>query len=312
MKAKLTDDELNLMTLAKEYSNEDKARGLLESLLWPDGPVCPHCKNHTEKPIYELKPAKYSSTRRGVRKCGACRKQFTVTVGGVFESSHIPISTWVMALFIICAAKKSVSAHQLHRMLGVPYKTAWFMAHRIRFAMGDANEPKLKGHVEMDETFIGPKKKANEPKDKVLLVALVERDGQARTRIVSSMTTKQAKNIVTGTVDTSAVMHTDEHAAYRGAFKNYAGHKTVNHSKYEYSRTEPDGTKATTNTVEGFFGLFKRGVCGSWHHISHHHLPKYANEFVFRWNNRGASDGKKFQRLAPMIMGKRLTYRQAV
>lgn len=306
-------DELNLVTLAREYSDEGKARGLFEELRWPDGPVCPHCGNHKAKRIYELKPKRGSSTRRGVRKCGACRKQFTVTVGTVFEDSHVKLSTWAMAIFIICSAKKSISAHQLHRMLGITYKTAWFVAHRIRFALNqDEGLPKMTGHVEVDETYIGPKTDVkNSRANKSMLIALVERDGQARTRVVSSMTMSVAKNVVRANVDTAATLHTDEHAAYK-QFGDYKAHHSVNHSKYEYVRNEPNGTKAMTNTVEGFFGLFKRGVVGSWHHISHHHLPKYGNEYVFRWNTRKETDGEKFCQLIPLAQGKRLMYRKPV
>ncbi len=154
-------EELNLIALAQDYSDPDKARTLLESLLWPDGPVCPHCKNHKEKPIYSIKPRTTSKApvRQGVYKCAACRKEFTVTVGTIFEDSHLPISKWLMAFFILCSSKKAISAHQLHRMLGITYKTAWFMAHRIRYSMG----PKLPlgklltGTVEVDETFVGGK-----------------------------------------------------------------------------------------------------------------------------------------------------------
>ncbi len=308
-------EELNLVKLAQEYSDEDEARKLLEQLRWPNGPVCPHCKcDGKDKAIYALKPKQGSKTpgRKGLYKCGACRKQFTVTIGTVFEASHIKISTWVMAMFIICSAKKSVSAHQLHRMLGVTYKTAWFMAHRIRFAMNedDGDLPKMTGHVEVDETFIGPKGNVrSNHSNKVLLMALVERDGQARTRVVSSLTKKIADDVVRANVDKAATLHTDEHPAYK-QFKDFAAHKVVNHSKYEYSRVDPDGTKATTNTVEGFFGLFKRGIVGSYHHISHHHLPKYANEYTYRWNQRYKTDGEKFCNFIPLTEGKRLMYRQ--
>lgn len=151
-------EELNLMTLASEYSDEDKARALFESWRWPKGPVCPHCKNHTEKPIYKLEPQadSKSNVRKGVYKCGACREQFSATVGTVLEDSHIPLPKWVMAIFILCSSKKAVSALQLSRMLGLTYKSAWFMAHRIRFAMGGSHKGKLKGVVEVDETFVLP------------------------------------------------------------------------------------------------------------------------------------------------------------
>src|SRR5882724_1281841 len=159
-KAKFDAEELNLIELAREYSDPEKARTLLESIRWPNGPICPHCKNDgKQKPNSKLTPKSGSKVgvRRGVYFCGACRKQFTVTVGTIFEDSHLPISTWIMAMFILCSSKKSMSAHQLHRMLDVTYKTAWFMAHRIRHAMGpgNGNIEKLSGRVEVDETFVG-------------------------------------------------------------------------------------------------------------------------------------------------------------
>jgi len=158
MKAKFDADELNLMTLAQQYSDNDKARALLESLRWPNGPVCPHCQFNV---VYKLKPKATSKApaRKGVYKCAACRKQFTVTVGTIFEDSHIPIGKWLMAMCIVCSSKQAVSAHQLHRMLKITYKSAWFMAHRIRFAMGPdvAAMKKLSSAVEVDETFIGGK-----------------------------------------------------------------------------------------------------------------------------------------------------------
>ena len=188
MKRKLDTEELNLITLAKEYSDENKARQLLEQLRWPDGPVCPHCKNCKEKPIYTLKPKSSSKSpaREGLYKCGACRKQFTVLVGTVFSDSHIPISKWLMAMFIICSSKKSISAHQLHRMLDITYKSAWFMTHRIRFAMNEGSAAALlNGTVEVDETFVGGKgERGTLNLRKTPLVALVERDGKARTRVI--------------------------------------------------------------------------------------------------------------------------------
>src|SRR5208282_1285875 len=189
MKTNEERDELNLITLAQEYADEDKARGLLESLLWPDGAVCPHCKNHTEKPIYKLQSKEGSKTKvqKGLYKCGACRKKFTVTVGTIFEDSHLPISKWLMAIFILCSSKKSISANQLSRMLKITYKAAWFVNHRLRFAMTPELPlaKLLKGVVEVDETFVGGKGcRRTRFARHTPVVALIERDGNMHTRIV--------------------------------------------------------------------------------------------------------------------------------
>lgn len=308
-------EELTLKKIAKEYADEDKARALLESMLWPDGPICPHCKNHKEKPIYKIQasPTSKSPTRKGVYKCGACRKKFTVTVNTVFEGSHIPISTWLMAIFIICSSKKSVSSKQLERMLGVTYKTAWFMSHRIRFAMTPNHwaEPKLKGTVEVDETFVGGKSDhARKRTNKTPVVALVERGGIARVKVVASVTQHNLGKALHECVDKSAVVNTDEHGAYRNPLKQWKAHHRVVHSKYEYHRKNPDGSIATTNSAESFFSLLKRGVYGAWHHVSPEHLPKYANEFAFRWSHRHCTDGERVKRLMPMAFHKRLMYRK--
>jgi transposase-like protein len=310
-------DELNLIELAQKYSDEDKARELMESLLWPNGPVCPHCKNHTEKPIYRLQSKASSKTkvRKGVYKCGACRKQFTVTVGSIFEDSHLPISKWLMALFIICSSKKSISANQLSRMLNVSYKAAWFMAHRMRFAMAPEMPlaKLLKGTVEVDETYVGQRSDVRHSRSsKKSVVALIQRDGEMRTRVVSNITNKNASQMIRECVSKDAILNTDEHRAYKGHFKDFARHDVVNHSKYEYSRKNDDGTKSGINTCESFFGLFKRGIVGSWHHISKEHLAKYANEFEFRWNTRGQTDGERMETLMGTVTGKRLTYREVI
>ena len=186
---KMKADELILVQLAQAYGDETKARQFLEAHRWPDGPVCPHCKNAGEKRISKLEPQSASRRRLrpGVYFCGACRQQFTVTVGTILEGSHVAISKWLMALFLLCSSKKSLSANQLGRMVGVTYKTAWFMGHRIRFAMTPDHgaEPKLKGTVEVDETFVGPKGKRKTP-----VVALIERLGLARVKVVASVTQK--------------------------------------------------------------------------------------------------------------------------
>lgn len=197
MKRELDADELNLVKLASEYSEPEKARKLLESLRWANGPVCPHCTNDGQgKPIYTLESKADSKRpgRAGLYKCGACRKQFTVTVGTIFQDSHIAISKWLMAIFILCSSKKAISAHQLHRMLGITYKSAWFMAHRIRFALLPNNyaEPKLGGTVELDETFVGGKgDRTNKSRRQTPVVALIERDERARTQVVAPQSRKR-------------------------------------------------------------------------------------------------------------------------
>jgi len=309
-------DELNLIRLAQEYAAEDEARELLESLRWPNGPVCPHCKNAGDKRLSKLEAqtGSPSGVRKGVYFCGACRQQFSVTVGTVFEGSHVPISKWLMALFLFCSSKKSLSANPLHRMIGVTYKTAWFMGQRIRFAMTPNHwaEPKLKGTVEVDETFVGGKRdRTTQASRKTPVVALVERQGLVRVKVVASVTQKNLGAALHECVSPEAVVNTDEHPGYKNPLKHWKAHPAVNHSRGEYQRKNPDGSTASTNTAESFFSLLKRGVIGAWHHVSREHLSKYANEFAFRWNTRHDTDGTRLEKCAGWIEGKRLTYRQA-
>ncbi len=314
-KAALSSEELNLVTLASEYSDNDKARTLLESLRWPDGPVCPHCKNDGKaKSIYTITPKSTSSTRKGVYKCGACRKQFTVTVGTIFEDSHIPIGKWLMAIFLLCSSKKGMSAHQLHRMLDITYKSAWFMAHRIRYAMGEGPLAELlKGTVEIDETFVGGKGDHKTKYDrKTPLVALVQRKGKVRTKVVASVTQKNLRSCLAECMAKDTVINTDQAGVYIGLHKHFKRHDVVNHSEFEYARKNEDGSVAHVNTAESFFSLLKRGVMGSFHHVSREHLHRYADEFSFRWNNRTITDGQRMEAAIEQTEGKRLTYRQCV
>ena len=309
----LSGEELNLVTLAQKYSDNDAARELLESMLWPDGPVCPHCKNHKDKAIYAITPKPGSKTRKGLRKCGACRKQFTVTIGTIFEDTHIPIGKWMMALFLLSSSKKGMSAHQLHRMLDIGYQAAWFMCHRIRYAMNETPFQKLMGTVEVDETYVGGKGDLETKSDrKTPVVALVERNGKARTQVVADVTGRTLRAAMTATVSKDAVVNTDAACAYRGTSGEFKAHHVVNHSGGEYARKNFDGTLACTNTVESFFSLLKRGVMGSFHHVSRHHLHRYATEFEFRWNNRSVKDGERMEVLVEQTQGKRLTYKRCV
>jgi transposase-like protein len=308
-------DDLNLIKLAQEYSDEAKARALFESWRWPDGkPICPRCKNDgSTKGNYKItsKEGTKNKVRPGMYCCGACRLPFTATVGTVLEDSHVPISKWTMAIFLICSSKKAISAHQLHRMLGVTYKTAWFMSHRIRFALSDNPNTKLNGIVEVDETFVGGKgDRRSKFSRQTPVVALIERDGSMKTRVVPTVSQKNLSQALRDCINTDAVLCTDEHLAYKPEGKKYKAHHTVVHSKNEYIVKKPDGIEAGVNHCESFFALLKRGVHGAWHSVSREHLPKYANEFAFRWNTRKLTDGARMAAAIPMIDGKRLMYRQ--
>ena len=279
---------------------------------WRDLPALPE---HKEKPVYKLTPKADSKrpARKGLYKCCACRKQFTVTVGTIFEDSHLPISKWLMAIFIICSSKKSISANQLSRMLKITYKAAWFMAHRLRFAVSPEMPltKLLKGVVEVDETFVGGKGfRCSRSRRHTPVVALIERGGSMQTRVVSNVTQKNLGQALHECVSKDAVVNTDEHGAYRNPLKKWKAHHTVVHSKFEYIRHNKDGSTSGVNSCESFFSLLKRGVYGSWHHVSRGHLPKYANEFAFRWNTRHATDGERMETAIGMVTGKRLTYRQ--
>jgi transposase-like protein len=309
MKKELFAEEITLIKLAQEYSDETKARELLESMRWPKGPVCPHCKCDDAYTVTPKKTSK-SPARAGLYSCAACRKQFTVTVGTIFEDSHLPISKWLMAMFILCSSKKSISAHQLHRMLDITYRSAWFMAHRIRYAMAGGSIEKLTGTVEVDETYVGGQEtQQTRGSKKVPVVALVSRKGPMMTRIVPTVSQKNLRKAINECVAKSASLNTDESMVYRKQYRDYVRHEVVNHSASEYTRLNPDGTMATVNSCESFFSLLKRGVHGSWHHVSRTHLHRYAGEFAFRWTHRQMTDGDRMEEVVKQVGGKRLTYK---
>jgi transposase-like protein len=309
----MTTDVLNLSKLAKYFSDEDAARALLEEMRWgKDGAVCPHCGGADP---YKLTPKPGSKTRKGLYKCRACRKQFTVTVGTIFEDSHIPISKWLLALHLLASSKKGISAHQLHRNLGISYKGAWFMAMRLRHAAAQGPLGQLmQGVVEVDETYIGARRKRGTQKGtptpdshKTPVVALVER-GTGRVRAFP-MVRVNANNLgkaIEANMAYHATLMTDEHPSYKSvAADTDRKHLTVNHGKDEYVRGE-----AHTNTVEGFFSLLKRGINGTFHHVSRGHLSRYCDEFAFRYENRKTTDGARAELLVKGAEGKRLTYKQ--
>ena len=290
------------------YQNADKAREHLEALHWPNGPVCPHC-NERER-ITRLTS---KSARPGLHKCNECRKQFTVTVGTIFEDSKIPLNKWLMAFRLLNGGKKGFSAHELHRSLGITYKSAWFMAHRIREAMKADGDGPLGGPntvVEADETFVGGKQRnraTRAVKPKKAVVALVERDGRARSFHVANVNAKTLRPLVVTNIDRRSHLMTDESMVYTRAGREFAGHSTVVHSAKEYVR---QGGFTHSNTAENFFSIFKRGVIGTYHHMSEAHLSRYCAEFDFRYNTRKISDAERTEEALKGARGKRLMYRQ--
>lgn len=293
---------------AKYFSDDTKAREYLESIRWPNGPVCPHCDSNDKH--YALQGKAH---RPGLWKCSACRQQFSVTVGTVFERSKIPLSKWLMAAYLLCSSKKGISAHQLHRTLGVTYKTAWFLAHRIRHAMSDQGGGLMGeggGTVEADETYIGRKpgrKVKAGPGHKHTVFSLVERGGKVRSQHITGKTFDGIKAQLTATVSPDAVLMTDDARMYRKVAKQFADHQSVNHSAGEYVRGD-----AHTNTIEGFFSVFKRGMIGTYQHCKGDHLHRYLSEFDFRYNHRASLEIDDKARVVDAlkgIEGKRLTYR---
>jgi len=309
---------MNLNELAQSYSNEDTAREFIEKLRWPKGTVCPHCGVIGESYRLTAKPESKHPVRPGVWKCKPCRKQFTVKVGTIFEDSHIPLATWLRAIHLLCASKKGMSAHQLHRMLGVTYKSAWFMAHRVRYAM--SQEPlssKLKGTVEVDETYIGGKERFGPQgvmkhtyKKKAPVVALVERGGKVRSFHREKVTGRTLKQVIAENVSPEAHVMTDDHPAYSDLHKHVGKHSVIRHSWRVYARKEKD-VVISTNTIEGYFSILKRGINGVYHHVGKQHLHRYLSEFDFRYNSRDVEDGERAALAIKATTGKRLYYRDS-
>jgi len=296
---------------APHFHDKDKAREYLEGIRWPDGPFCPHCGS--TRPPMQLKG---KSSRPGLYKCSEyrCRKQFTVTVGTVFERSKVPLNKWLMAVQLMCSSKKGVSAHQLHRTLGVTYKTAWFMAHRIREAMRE--EKGLLGWgggtVEADETYWGRKKgrkvKSGYKHHKIAIVSLVERGGRVQSQHVPAVNADTLRPILKEQIAKGAKVYTDDARYYAKLRKEGHTHESVNHSIDEYVRGN-----VHTNTVESYYSVLKRGLNGTYQHVSEDHLKRYVCEFDFRYNYRSAlgfEDTERADMCLKGIEGKRLTYRR--
>lgn len=297
---------------APHFHNEEAAYAYVESRIWPDGPVCPHCGG-----VERISKMRGKSTRVGAYKCYQCRKPFTVKIGTIFEASHVAMHLWLQAMYLIAGSKKGISSNQLHRILGVTLKTAWFMSHRIREAMR-SNDPGFFGDgggiVEVDETYIGtePGVRTNlrSGAHKMKVLALVDRStGRSRAMVVDNVTLKELRPILTYNLSREARLFTDEATVYRSLGPFYAQHGTVNHSKLEYGRGE-----VHTNTVEGYFSIFKRGMRGVYQHCQKKHLHRYLAEFDFRYTNRAANgfnDADRADALLSGIVGRRLTYQTA-
>jgi transposase-like protein len=300
---------MNLSEIAKLTADEGAAVAFVERLRWPDGhPRCPHC-DEMER-IYDL-----SRTRLGLKKCGHCRKQFTARIGTIFEDSPIPLSKWLLAIHLMCSSKKGISASQIGRELGITYKSAWFLCHRIRLAM--TKEPlasKLGGGggiVEVDETYVGGKPANNKhrgykTKPKMAVLTLVERDGEARTFPIPTAKQHVVQPIMRAHIDGEAHIMTDAAGGYPGTDQYFRSHGVVNH-KTEYVRGV-----IHTNFAESYHSLLKRGIFGTFHHVSAKHFEKYLREFEFRWNTRKATDCSRMIEALMGVSGKRLTYRPLI
>jgi transposase-like protein len=293
--------------LAPHFQNLDKAREYLEALRWPNGPVCPHCGvlgNH-----YVMQG---NAHRPGLMKCKDCRKQFSVTVKTIFEGSKIPLNKWLLAVHLMCASKKAMSSHQMHRMLGITYKSAWFMTHRIREAMksGGGLLGAGGGIVEVDETCWGNKDKqrpgARGYDHKMKIVSLVERDGNKRSIHVPAVNGATLREVLKKNVCQTANLMTDEASAYTKVGREFASHGVVRHKAKEYARGN-----VTTNLVECSFSLLKRGLIGTFHHVGEQHLQCYVTEFDFRWNHRKTDDVQRSETLLGQVGGKRFMYRDS-
>jgi transposase-like protein len=304
---------------AAHFKDDDAARALIESIRWPEGPVCNHCGT-----INHAYPV---SGRAGLYRCAEkeCRKDFTVTTGTVMERSKIPLHKWMMGFYLMCASKKGVSAHQLHRALGITYQSAWFMCHRIREAMRDGGFSPLGGEgeiVEADETYYGkaetprvskqrrgrPFTKRGKFQNNRPIVALVERGGKVRTFHVAVADKVTVTKIVRENVAKESRLHTDESRLYTGSSEHFAAHESVKHSFGEYVRGD-----VHTNSAEGYFSIFKRGMRGIYQHCDEKHLHRYLAEYDFRYNHRvalGYSDIDRTREAIKGTTGKRLTYRQ--
>ena len=288
------------------FHDEAKALAHIEASRWGDTPFCGHCGS--------VRARRLAGKMVGYFQCNDCREKFTIRTGTVMERSHVPLHKWLLAMHLLSASKKGMSAKQMERMLGVTYKTAWFLCHRIREAMDGAtgNDP-LGGPnavVEADETYVGGKAKnraTRKPRAKQPVVALVERDGHVRSFHVANVNAADLRGLIVTNVHRASHLMTDESMVYTRVGREFAGHSVVNHSAKQYVT---HGGFKHSNTAENFFSIFKRGVIGTYHHMSEAHLGRYTAEFDFRYNTRSMNDGERAALALKGMEGKRLTYRR--
>lgn len=296
----------NLKQLMTYLKDEKRCREYYAELRWGGNPVCPHCDRSNP---YLLKNGKYRCSSK------SCKKDFSVTKGTIFEKTHIPLSTWMGAMYLITAHKKGISSHQLARDMGITQKSAWFVLHRLRFMVSDPDPAPLDNVVEIDETYVGGtfanmnRKRRQKYRDlnkdnKVAVMGMLERDGKARLTLIGNNTFKE---VVRANVKPDALLITDTHLAYQGLSYEFAGHATVNHSQGEYRQGI-----AYTNSVEGFFSCLKRSIIGIYHQVSPKHLQKYCEETSYRYNTRKISDRDRFVMSMQQANGKRLTYKTLI
>jgi transposase-like protein len=314
MKTKEAPKDLTLIQLFDRFGTDEKARKHLESVLWKDGVICPHCKCSDQTKIAERTANPDKKIRAGLRFCSNCKSQFTVTVNTVFEDSKIPLRKWLIAWYLICSSKKGISSLQLQRLLELgSYRTALFMAHRVRHALKETSfADKLSGTVEADECHVPVG--ANEPDAKsatkhARVFSMVERreNGRVRSQVINTVSGANLKQVIRANVQPSSELHTDQHFAYTGLEHDYY-HHAIKHSAGEFKRVEGPRI-VTTASVESFFSLLRRGVIGTFHHVSAQHLPLYIAEFDHRHNCRKMTDGERTDLGLTKVIGKRLIYK---
>jgi transposase-like protein len=315
MKTKPAQKDITLIQLFDRFATDEKARKHLEGVLWKDGIICPHCKCNDQKQIAERTANPEKKIRAGLRYCSNCKSQFTVTVGTVFEDSKIPLRKWLIAWYMLCSSKKGISSLQLQRNLELgSYRTALFMAHRIRHALKENGyADKLDGTIEADETLVGgvtAGKGTRYTGNKVPVMAMVQRGGAVRSKVMPTVNGANLKQAIRDNVKAGAQLHTDAHFGYRGLAGEF-DHHSVKHMAGEYSRHEGENV-ITTAGVESFFSLLKRGVVGTFHHVSAQHLPLYLAEFEHRHNCRKMTDGERTDVGLTKAVGKRLIYKAAI
>jgi transposase-like protein len=313
MKIKSPLKDLTLIQIVLRFDTDDKARKHLESVIWKNGVVCPHCKCNDQNKFGLIKPNAEAKTRAGLRWCSNCKSPFTVTIGTVFEDSKIPLRKWLIAWYMICSSKKGISSLQLQRILELgSYRTALFMAHRVRHALRDTEfAEKLDGTIEADECFVptGTKGEGKPVRKLTPVFAMVQRGGAVRSKVMPTVNGANLKQAIRDNVAICSEVHTDMNQGYAGLEPKFT-HKTVKHAAREYSRHEGENV-VTTASVESYFSLLKRGVIGTFHHVSAQHLPLYLAEFDHRHNCRKMTDGERTDVGLTKAVGKRLVYKTA-